>query len=65
MTNMKFLLLLLSFTLFVGYSKAEQQITKLKNKPTDRHKGIYLDQNCCLRLKIQYKNDIMAAIEIN
>ena len=50
---MKFLPLLFSFTIVVGYSKAEQQIAKLKNKPTDRYQGIYLDQGCCLRLKIQ------------
>ena len=54
MKNIQFLLLLFSFAFVVGYSKAEQQIANLKNKPTDRYKGIYLDQSCCLRLKIQY-----------
>ena len=54
MKNIPFLLLLLSFTFVVGYSKAEQQIANLKNKPTDRYKGIYLDQSCCLRLKISF-----------
>ena len=53
MKNIQFLLLLFSFTFVVGYSKAEQQIANLKNKPTDRYKGICLDQSCCLRLKIK------------
>ena len=43
MKNIPFLLLLFSFTFVVGYSKAEQQIANLKNKPTDPYKGIYLD----------------------
>ena len=51
MKIMQFLLLLLSFTFVVGYSKTEQEIANLNNKPTDRYKGIYLDQSCCLRLK--------------
>ena len=58
MKNIPFLLLLFSFTFVVGYSKAEQQTANLKNKPTDRYKGIYLAQNCCLRLKIQYNKMI-------
>ena len=53
MKNTQFLLFLFSFTIVVGYSKAEQQFANLENKPTDRYKGIYLDQSCCLRLKIQ------------
>lgn len=52
---MKFLPLLLSFTFVVGYSKTEQQIANLKNKPRDLYKGNYSDQGCCLPLKIQYK----------
>ena len=38
--------LLFSFMIVVVYSKSEQQIANLKNKQTDRYKGIYLDQRC-------------------
>ena len=58
MKNIQFLLLLLSLTFVVGYSKAKQQIANLKNKATDRYKGMYLDQSCCLQLKIQYNKMI-------
>ena len=63
MKNMKFLPLLLSFTFVVGYSKTEQQIANLKNKPRDLYKGNYSDQGCCLPLKIQY--NIIGSIKIN
>ena len=63
MKNTQFLLFLFSFMIVVVYSKSEQQIANLKNKPTDRYQGIYLDQGCCLRLKLQY--NIIGVIKIS